>query len=213
MFYARKWLTGPCVPLSYKNSIWITTVSSQNYLWRSCWGSDTGRDHGRVTLHQQKVYFFFRETTWGSEEVTKQAPAPPTDSVGKWGWCRFHSTLGQTRNHSPVCKPPILQDIGNLEQETTVTRTLTLLSPHTPLTRMGTGKAPERGDGHSSSHLHQVPQMTRGQGRACYILKSLKHILFLRISLSCTYNTRKPCLFCSQNYFQCKSKWTANCKI
>ena len=127
--------------------------------------------------------------------------------------CKFHRPLGQTRNHSPVCKPPILQDIGNLEQETTVTRTLTLLSPHTPLTRMGTGKAPERGDGHSSSHLHQVPQMTRGQGRACYILKSLKHILFLRISLSCTYNTRKPCLFCSQNYFQCKSKWTANCKI
>ena len=128
MFYARKWLTGPCVPLSYKNSIWITTVSSQNYLWRSCWGSDTGRDHGRVTLHQQKVYFFFRETTWGSEEVTKQAPAPPTDSVGKWGWCRFHSTLGQTRNHSPECKPPILQDVGNLEQETAVTHTLTSLS-------------------------------------------------------------------------------------
>ena len=36
--------------------------------------------------------------------------------------------MGQTRNHSPVCKPPILQDVGNLEQETTVTHTLTSLS-------------------------------------------------------------------------------------
>ena len=45
--------------------------------------------------------------------------------------CGLHSPLGQTRNHSPVCKPPILQGIGNLEQETTVTHILTLLSPHT----------------------------------------------------------------------------------
>ena len=46
--------------------------------------------------------------------------------------CRFHSTLGQTRNHSPECKPPVLQDVGNLEQETAVTHTLTLLNlaPH-----------------------------------------------------------------------------------
>ena len=36
--------------------------------------------------------------------------------------------MGQTRNHSPECKPPILQDIGNQEQETTVTHTLTSLS-------------------------------------------------------------------------------------
>ena len=42
--------------------------------------------------------------------------------------CRFHSTFSQIRNHSPVCKPPVLQDIGNLDQETTVTHTLTSLS-------------------------------------------------------------------------------------
>jgi len=36
--------------------------------------------------------------------------------------------LGQARNHSPECKPPILQDVGNLEQETAVTQTLTSLS-------------------------------------------------------------------------------------
>ena len=36
--------------------------------------------------------------------------------------------MGQIRNHSPVCKPPILQGVGNLEQETTVTHTLTSLS-------------------------------------------------------------------------------------
>ena len=42
--------------------------------------------------------------------------------------CKFHSTLAQTRNHSPICKPPVLQEVGNLEQETTVTNTLTSLS-------------------------------------------------------------------------------------
>ena len=55
----------------------------------------------------------------------------PSPTLTLWeseALCRFHSTLGQTRNHSPECKPPILQDIGNLEQETTVTHTLTLLS-------------------------------------------------------------------------------------
>ena len=40
----------------------------------------------------------------------------------------FNSTLGQTRSHSPVCKPPILKDIDNLEQETAVTQTPTSLS-------------------------------------------------------------------------------------
>ena len=54
--------------------------------------------------------------------------------------CRFHSTLGQTRNHSPECKPPVLQDIGNLEQETTVTHTLTSLS----LTPCSLGRGTER---------------------------------------------------------------------
>ena len=48
--------------------------------------------------------------------------------MGKRALCRFHSTLGQTRNHSPQCKPPVLHNIGNLEQETTVTHTLTSLS-------------------------------------------------------------------------------------
>ena len=42
--------------------------------------------------------------------------------------CRFRSILGQNRNNSPECKPPILQNVGNLEQETAVTHTLTSLS-------------------------------------------------------------------------------------
>ena len=52
--------------------------------------------------------------------------------MGKGALCRFHSTLGQTRNHSPECKPPVLQDVDNLEQETAVTHTLTSLNlaPH-----------------------------------------------------------------------------------
>ena len=79
---------------------------------------------------------FLQETTWGSEEEAEQAPPPPCLWESEASYT-FHSTLGQTRNHSPVCKPPILQDVDNLEQETTVTQTPTLLSPHTPLTRMG----------------------------------------------------------------------------
>ena len=31
--------------------------------------------------------------------------------------CWFYSTLGQTRNHSPGWEPPILKDVGHLEQE------------------------------------------------------------------------------------------------
>ena len=82
--------------------------------------------------------------------------------------CRFHSPLCQRSNHSPVCKPPVLQDIGNLEQETTVIHTLTSLSLHTQLTRMGDRKAPEHGDCPSHSGLYQVhtlddPQVRRGQ--------------------------------------------------
>ena len=99
---------------------------------------------------------FFRETMWGSEEEAEQAPP-----FSPWLWesevsCRFHSTLGQIRNHSPVCKPPVLQGVGNLEQETSHSHT-DVTEPHTRLTRMGDGKAPEQGDGPSSSGLHQAP--------------------------------------------------------
>ena len=67
----------------------------------------------------------------------------PISPMTQWeseALCRFHSTLGQTRNHSPECKPPVLQDIGNLEQETTVTHTLTSLS----LTPCSLGRGTER---------------------------------------------------------------------
>ena len=81
-----------------------------------------------ASLSTSRNYFFFRETMWGSEDEAEQAPP-----FSPWLWesevsCRFHSTLGQIRNHSPVCKPPVLQDVGNLEQETTVTHTRTSLS-------------------------------------------------------------------------------------
>ena len=91
-------------------------------------GRDMGRDHQGITHHPQELSSFFRETVWGSEEEAEQAPSPFPDSVGKAALCRLHSTLGQTRNHSPECKPPILQDVGNLEQEIAVTHTLTSLS-------------------------------------------------------------------------------------
>ena len=137
-----------------------------------------GRDHLGITHHPQELSSFFRETTWGSEEEAKQALSPP-DSVRKGTLCRFHSTLGQTRNHSPQCKPPILQDVGNLEQETTVTHILTSLSltPCSP----GWGWKGSR-TWRWSFRLRSVPsptpQMTTGQGSTSYILVSLKEIPF-----------------------------------
>ena len=86
-------------------------------------GGDMGRNHRGITHHQQELSSFFRETTWGSVPLTLWESEAS---------CRFHSILSQSRNHSPECKPPILQNISNLEQETTVTYTLTSLSltPH-----------------------------------------------------------------------------------
>ena len=114
-------LTGPCVHLPYKSP--FESQLSALRMWGSFWGSNTGI----VSLHQPEVYFFFRETMWESEEEAEQAPTIPLLWESEAS-CRLHSPLGQTRDHSPVCKPPILQDIGNLEQETTVTHTLTSLS-------------------------------------------------------------------------------------
>ena len=152
-------LRGPCVLLPYKDSVWNMNFSSQNCLWGSCWGSDLGRDNVSVTLHQQELYFFFRETMWGSEEEAEQAPP-----FSPWLWesevsCRFHSTLGQIRNHSPVCKPPVLQDVGNLEQETTVTHTLTSLSltPRSP--GWGMERLQKTRDGPFSPGLCQSPHL------------------------------------------------------
>ena len=161
--------------------VWLHSFTAQMKLSQYCWfaiaryniksskrekknceevaeGRDMGRDHRGITHHPQELSFFFRETMWGSKEETEQAPSPlAPHSVGKWGSCRFHRTLGQNRNHSPQCKPPVLQDISNLEQETTVTQTLMSLSLTPPLTRTGDGKAPEHGDGPFSSGLCQVP--------------------------------------------------------
>ena len=116
-----------------------------------------GRDHGKVTCHQQELYFFFRKTTGESEEEAELARSLPLTLWESEVLYRFQSTLGQTRNHSPVLKPPILQAIDNLKQKIIVTHTLTLLSIHTTLTRMGDGKSPEHGGGPSSSGVLQVP--------------------------------------------------------
>ena len=103
-------------------------VQKKNCLWRSCYMEGHGeRPQGDHTLPTgtfifiQGNYVRVRRGGW-------TCPISPPDSVGKWALCRFHSTLGQSRNHLPECKPPILQGIGNLEQETTVTHTLTSLS-------------------------------------------------------------------------------------
>ena len=81
----------------------------------------------RTLLLFQRNYVRVRRRIWTS-------PTYPPLLWESEASCRFHSPLCQRSNHSPVCKPPVLQDIGNLEQETTVTHTLTSLSltPHSP---------------------------------------------------------------------------------
>ena len=130
--------------------VWLHSFTAQMKLSQYCWfaiaryniksskrekknceevaeGREMGRDHRGITHHTQELSFFFRATTWGSVPLTLWESE---------ALCRLYSTFGQTRNHSPVCKPPVLQDIGNLEQETTVTHTH-ITEPHTPLTRLG----------------------------------------------------------------------------
>ena len=115
-------LTGPCDRLPYKKSIWIITVSSKNLrkLLRVKYG-DSLTPSARSLLLFQRNYVRVRRRGWTS-------PNYPPLLWESEASCRLHSPLDQTRDHSPVCKPPILQDIGNLEQETTVTHTLTSLS-------------------------------------------------------------------------------------
>ena len=131
--------------------VWLHSFTAQMKLSQYCWfaiaryniksskrekknceevaeGRDMGRDHRGITHHPQELSFFFREPTWGSDEEADLAPSFPLTLWESEALCTFHSHLGQTRNHSPECKPPILQDVGNLEQETTVTHTLTSLS-------------------------------------------------------------------------------------
>ena len=123
----------------YCNTILKVQKKKKNCLWRSWYSEGHGerpqRDHtppAGTFIFLQGNYIRVRSGGW-------TCPISPPDSVGKGALCRFHSTLGQTRNHSPECKPPILQDIGNLEQETTVTHTLTSLSltPYSPGWGMG----------------------------------------------------------------------------
>ena len=115
-------LTGPCDCLPYKKSIWIITVSSKNLrkLLRVKYG-DSLTPSARSLLLFQRNYVRVRRRGWTS-------PSYPPLLWESEASCRLHSPLDQTRDHSPVCKPPILQDIGNLEQETTVTHTLTSMS-------------------------------------------------------------------------------------
>ena len=92
------------------------------------WGDTMGRSHFTI-----RIFTFSSGKLHEGQKrrLNKSLPPPPRQPLILWeneAPCRFHSTLGQTRNHSPECKPPILQDVGNLEQETAVTHTLTSLS-------------------------------------------------------------------------------------
>ena len=107
---------------------------------------------GIVSLHQPEIYFFFRETMWESEEEAEQAPTIPS-AMGKWGFITsqpFGSdqeslTSTQATNPAGRRKPGAGNDSHS---DTDITE------PHTLLTRLGDGKAPECGDGPSRSGLH-----------------------------------------------------------
>ena len=178
-------LTGPYVQLPYKNSIWIIALSSQD-----CEEASDGQIWGKLHSTSQNFTSFSEKLC----ENQKKRLNKPQLSPLLWeneALCRLHSPLGQTRNHSPVRKPPILQDVGNLEQEMIVTQTLTSLS----LTPCSLGWEMERLQNVETVLPGQVctkstPQMTTGQGRVWYILISLQDILFLpRSSLLRTNNT------------------------
>ena len=122
-----KWNYHNIVDLPYPNTI-LKVPKKKNCPWRSCWREGYGErpqgDHTPAAgtfIFLQGTYVRVRRGGWSS-------PISPMTLWESGALCRFHSTLGQTRNHSPECKPPILQDIGNLEQETAVTDTLASLS-------------------------------------------------------------------------------------
>ena len=88
------------------------------------WGETTG-----VSLSTSRNFTFSSGKLCEGQKRRLNKPLPSPPDCGKVRFhARFHSTLGQIKNHSPVCKPPVLQGVGNLEQETTVTHTLTSLS-------------------------------------------------------------------------------------
>lgn len=98
-------LIGPYVHIPHKNSTWIMNFGSQNCLWGSCWGSYCTRN----------LIFLSKLLEDQQRRLNK-----PHLSARLWeseASCWLYSTLGQTRNHSPGWEPPILKDVGHLEQE------------------------------------------------------------------------------------------------
>lgn len=142
-----------------------------------------------------------------SEEGAEQAPPPPLTlwetAASSW----FYSTLGQTRNHSPVWKPPILKDVGNLEQETTITQTLTLLTPSKARSLEWVMERLQRTEtvlpAQVRGKLH-IPDNHRSGKGMWHFKISKRHPFFPKSSLSCICDTRKPhlFLFCSPQIMQ-----------
>ena len=164
-----------CVCLPFKDlnhDFQFSKLSVKKLLKGQTWGNTMGGSHFTI-----KFTFSSGNYVRVEEEAEQDTPLPCLwESEASY---TFHSTLGQTRNHSPICKPPILQDIDDLEQETTVTQTLTSLSltPHS-LGWGWKGSRTQRQSFQLRSVPSPTPQMITGQGRACYILISLKHIPF-----------------------------------
>ena len=74
-------LMGPGVPLSYKNSTWIMSFSSQTVYEEAAEGQTWGQTMGGWGHIPPARNFFFRETPWGLEEEAEQAPPP---SLALW---------------------------------------------------------------------------------------------------------------------------------
>ena len=92
-----------------------------------------------------------------------------------------------------------------------------ITEPHTPLTRLGDGKAPENKRWSFQPRFVPIPtpQMATGQGRASYILNSLKDILFCLEILYHVHNTDKLHLVCSPQitYFKVNTSKLPNAVI
>lgn len=171
-------LTRPCVCLPYKKSIWITTFSSQE-----CEEAAEVKHGDSLTPPARNLLLFQRNYVRIRRGWTSISPLWENEAL--YSFTALWVRPGITHQYM---KPPILQDVGNLEQEMTVTQTLTSLSL-TPCSLGWRWKGSEYWRRSFRSGLHQVhtPDDHRSGGRKLwYILISLQDILFL-LKLSVMY--------------------------
>ena len=161
-------------------------------------------------LFLQGNYVRVRRGGWTS-------PSPLHQTVGKWGFMQISQHFGsdqESLTSMQATSPAGRRQPGagnNSYSHTDITE------PHTPLTRLGDGKAPENKRWSFQPRFVPIPtpQMATGQGRASYILNSLKDILFCLEILYHVHNTDKLHLVCSPQitYFKVNTSKLPNAVI